>query len=167
MVLLLELAIRNSRTSSDPAANDTLPFRFPLGRSLHKAFLIYDEPIVTSHHPILFYFVRFVSLYLARPAPSLNLRVVQIVWVASGMGNTVLYLAGFRYYGTRRSVSFSPCRGFDLKLTGLPSQWPFPLFFMRGSRIALDSLLEPLKFEVDAHLADKASSPPPNPRASR
>lgn len=63
MVLLLELAIRNSRTSSDPAANDTLPFRFPLGRSLHKAFLIYDEPIVTSHHPILFYFVRFVSLY--------------------------------------------------------------------------------------------------------
>lgn len=63
MVLLLELAIRNSRTStSPPALDDTIPFRFSHGRTLHKAFLIYDEPIITSHHPFLFYFVRSFSL---------------------------------------------------------------------------------------------------------
>ncbi|KAM0755386.1 hypothetical protein T439DRAFT_1951 [Meredithblackwellia eburnea MCA 4105] len=111
MISLLELVMSNSKWKEGKAA-----FRFARGRSKHKVFLIYEEPIVTAHHPMLFYI---------------------IVWLCSGVGNTTLWLAGFRYYGSRRS-------------------WPFPLFFMRGSGKALDRLLSSNFIKTsDIALADR------------
>ncbi|KAK4057624.1 hypothetical protein OIO90_001271 [Microbotryomycetes sp. JL221] len=97
MVLLLESALSRTRPG----------FKFLKGRSRHHVMLLNDEPIRTSHHPLVFY---------------------SAVWIVSELGNTALWLWGFKYYGPKRT-------------------WPFPLFFMRGSRRALEKLhdIEELK----------------------
>ncbi len=86
MVDTLEHFITASQTStpSESAKKDTLPCKFNFGKSTHEGFLIYDTPIVTAHHPFIFY---------------------AVIWLCSGLGNTTLWLAGFKYYGKRRSVS--------------------------------------------------------------
>jgi hypothetical protein len=86
MVDALEHTITAFQTStvSESAKKDTLPFKFQWGKSTHVGFLIYDTPIVTAHHPFIFY---------------------AFIFLASGLGNTTLWLAGFKYYGKRRSVS--------------------------------------------------------------
>ncbi|KAK4055256.1 hypothetical protein OIV83_000538 [Microbotryomycetes sp. JL201] len=93
MVLLLEAALARTRPG----------FRFLRGRSRHHVMLLNDEPIRTSHHPLIFY---------------------ACVWLASELGNAALWMYGFKYYGPKRT-------------------WPFPLFFMRGSRQALERLQDP------------------------
>ncbi|SCV68435.1 BQ2448_556 [Microbotryum intermedium] len=99
MIKLLEIALGRTRGGE---------FKFLKGRSRHRVFLVNDQPILTSHHPAIFY----VS-----------------IWFASEMGNIALWLGGFKYYGPKRS-------------------WPFPFFFMRGSRQQLDALHDPS--ELDA-----------------
>lgn len=78
MISLLELVL-----NALPANVEQKPFRFGFKRSKHKPFLLYNSPIITDHHPFLFYLM---------------------VFVLSGMGNTALWLAGFRYYGSVRTV---------------------------------------------------------------
>ncbi|KDE09733.1 hypothetical protein MVLG_00135 [Microbotryum lychnidis-dioicae p1A1 Lamole] len=51
------------------------------------------------------------------------------IWFASELGNIALWLGGFKYYGPKRS-------------------WPFPFFFMRGSRRQLDALHDPFELEA-------------------
>ncbi|KAM0793411.1 hypothetical protein ACM66B_000862 [Microbotryomycetes sp. NB124-2] len=46
------------------------------------------------------------------------------VWLVSELGNAALWMFGFKYFGPKRT-------------------WPFPLFFMRGSRRALERLQDP------------------------
>ncbi len=69
-----------------------------------------------------------------------------IVWGCSGLGNIALYIAGFRYYGPHRL------------------QWPFPLFFMRGSQRALDRAQDPQEAAKmgDPFPATKMVSLPPS-----
>ena len=98
MVLLLEEQL----SSRDPNAP---PFSFGRGRSPHRISLPVSAA-TTIHHPLTFYLM---------------------VWACSALGNTVLYLAGFRYYGPHQL------------------RWPFPIFFMRGSQRALDRAQDPLE----------------------
>ena len=98
MVLLLEEQL----SSRDPNAP---PFSFGRGRSPHRISLPVNAA-TTIHHPLTFYLM---------------------VWACSALGNTVLYLAGFRYYGPHQL------------------RWPFPIFFMRGSQRALDRAQDPLE----------------------
>lgn len=101
-------------------------FKFPRGRSRHGVLLINDQEIVTSHHPLLFYIA---------------------IWICSFLGNSALYLAGFRYYGPRTTVSPS-LRGDPTPADPPPFlQWPFPLFFTRGSRRALEAVQDPFEAE--------------------
>lgn len=74
MVLLLEAAFQRTRPG----------FAFPRGRSRHRVFLLNDEPIATTHHPLVFYVV---------------------IWLCTGLGNTALWLVGFRFYGPASTVS--------------------------------------------------------------
>lgn len=78
MVLLLEAKV----TLAQPQGSG--PFHFLRGRSPHRVFRLADEPLRTGHHPLVFY--------------AAMAGISQIAYLA-------LYLAGFRYYGGRGTVS--------------------------------------------------------------
>lgn len=77
-------------------------FTFPPSRTPHQTLLIRESPFDTSHHPLLFYL---------------------LISAVSEMMNFLLWVGGFKYYGSSRSG-------------------PFPLFFERGNKRSLDRLIE-------------------------
>ncbi|BGP12517.1 hypothetical protein JCM10213v2_000434 [Rhodosporidiobolus nylandii] len=115
MVLLLEAQFTLSRASEGSAPSQ--PFHFLRGRSPHRVFQLSREPLTFGHHPLLFY---------------------AMIRIASVACSCALYLAGFRYYASRRSLSFPP--------------WTFG-----SSRRSLESILDPLEAEKmgDARLAER------------
>ena len=85
MLRFVEAVISHSRTSKLSASmrNDTLPFAFPVGRSIHQLLSIRTQPITAIHHPLVFY--AFIRAF-------------------SETANMVLALCGFRWYGKRSYV---------------------------------------------------------------
>lgn len=77
MILLLEAAINN--------AHSNVGFKFGRGRSRHHVFNVSTEPLVTHHHPLIFYF---------------------LIATLSHLGSFTLFFAGFRYYGPTTSWPF-------------------------------------------------------------
>ena len=131
MCLLLELALSQHRGAE---------FRFLKGKSPHHVFLINDQPMITGHHPMIFYCGTAI---------------------ASELGNLALYLGGFRFYG-KPSSSVCP----HAVLSALPgltallshrTQWPFPPYFMHASRRALEKLADPVEVEKMAPNEDLAN----------
>lgn len=84
MVLLLEARMTLSRPRG------LAPFKFLRGRSPHRLFNLADEPLRAGHHPLVFY--------------TAMAGISQIAYLA-------LYLAGFRYYGGRGTVSTPAVEG--------------------------------------------------------
>lgn len=135
MIQLLEATLTLSRSSELP------PFKFLKGRSPHHVYLLSRERLSLGHKPLIFYLVTFC---------------------ASQGGCLMLYLAGFRYFGRRTTVSLTLLYlSHSFVLTWLSCrrlQWPLPLFCSSpGSLESVHDSHEHLKMRSSTELSSKTS----------